>query len=219
MTEFKGAIFDMDGTLLNSMHMWDAIAARYLQSRGIDPKPDLAEKTKSKTGRQVARLFRREYGLKQSPEDIIDGFNGLLMNFYADKVQPKSGVLEMLETLSRRGVKMCLATATDCHLVEAGLRRIGILDYFGRVFTCTEAGAGKEQPDIFLQALRYLGTDIAETVVFEDAFYAVKTAKRAGFTVAAVYDPSPHHHADECRVIADYYIPSFADWDAEGFGR
>jgi HAD superfamily hydrolase (TIGR01509 family) len=194
MSEFKGAIFDLDGTLFDSMFMWDAIAATYLESRGITPKPDLNEKVKSKTGRQVARIFRRDYGLRQSPDEIIDGFNALLAGFYADKVQLKPGVSNMLEALKKRGVAMCIATATDRHLVEAGLRRTGIIDYFGRIFTCTEAGAGKELPDIFQQALRFLGTDIADTVVFEDAFYAVRTAKRAGFTVAAVNDVSPHHH-------------------------
>jgi HAD superfamily hydrolase (TIGR01509 family) len=217
MAAFNGAIFDMDGTLLNSMHMWDSVASNYLKSLGITPKPDFDEKVKSKTGRQVARIFRREYGVRRSASEIIDGFNGILTDFYVNKAQLKDGVSGMLETLRRRGVKMCLATATDRHLVEPALRRTGIYDYFGRIFTCTEAGAGKELPDIFWQALRFLGTDIRETVLFEDAFYAVRTAKAAGFAVAAVFDPSPHHPPDESRLIADYYIESFADWDAEGF--
>lgn len=211
----KSAIFDLDGTLLNSMHMWDSVAASYLKNKGIIPKPDFDEKTRSKTGRQIARLFRREYGLKLSAAEIIDGFNGILLDFYANKVLLKDGVLEMLEKLRRRRVRMCIATATDRHLVEAGLRRTGILDYFERIFTCTEVGKGKEQPDIFCQALSFLGTDIRETVVFEDAYYAVKTAKKAGFTVAAVFDKSPHHQPDEVRLLSDYYITSFAEWDAE----
>ncbi len=189
----------------------------YLRTLGIAPKADFDEKVKSKTGRQVARIFRREYGIRRSAAEIIDGFNGILTDFYVNKVPLKDGVSGMLETLRRRGVKMCLATATDRHLVEPALRRTGIYDYFGRIFTCTEAGAGKELPDIFRQALRFLGTDIRETVVFEDAFYAVRTAKADGFTVASVFDASPHHHPDESRFLADYYITSFADWDAEGF--
>ncbi len=217
MTEFKGAIFDLDGTLFDSMFMWYSVPTSFLQSRGITPKPDLREKTKAMTGRQIARVFRREYGLKLSPEEIIGGFNAMLMNFYANKVTLKAGVKEMLETLKRRGIDMCIATATDRPLVEAGLRRNGIMDYFGRIFTCSEAGAGKERPDIFWQALNFLGTDIRETVVFEDAYYALKTAKEAGFTVAAVFDDTPHHNSAEIRLLADYYIPSFEDWDAEGF--
>ncbi len=217
MTEFKGAIFDLDGTLLNSMHMWDSVATNYLLSRGITPKPDFHEKTKSKTGRQLARLFRKEYGIKLSPAEIIDGFNGLLTDFYVNKVQLKDGVNKMLETLNRRGVKMCIATATDRHLVEPALRRIGVNDFFERIFTCTEAGAGKDRPDIFRQALNFLGTSINETVVFEDALYAIKTAKADGFIVAAVSDLSSHHHPDDSRFLADFYISSFAEWDAESF--
>ena len=218
MTEFKSAIFDMDGTLFASMHMWDSVAANYLKSRGITPKADLNEKIKAKTGRQIARLFRREYKLKLSPDEIIDGFNSLLMDFYANKVALKPGVEKMLETLRGRGIKMCIATATDRHLAEAGLRRTGIIDYFGKIFTCTEAGSGKDRPNIYWQALNFLESEITEAVVFEDAYYALKTAKESGFTTAAVYDASPHHQAESCRSIADYYISTFEDWDAASFG-
>ena len=213
MTEFKSAIFDMDGTLFDSMHMWDAVAANYLKSLGIDPRPDFKEKTTAKTGRQLARLFRREYGLKLKPTEIIDGFNGLLADFYANKVTLKPGALKMLDTLQSAGVKMCIATATDRPLAQAGLRCTGIIDYFDRIFTCTEAGAGKESSKIYWQALNYLEADVNEAIVFEDAYYAIKTAKKAGFTVAAVYDSSPHHHPEESRLLADYYIPSFEERD------
>ncbi len=94
------------------------------------------------------------------------------------------------------------------------MRRNGILDYFGRIFTCTEVGADKDKPIIYQQALEYLGTDIKETLVFEDALYAVKTAKAAGFKVAAVYDESGRGQQDEIKRLADYFIKSFADLDA-----
>lgn len=213
MRDIKGAIFDLDGTLFDSMNMWNSIAEDYLKSRGIKPDEDVREAVRAMSIQQVCEHFCSAYGLTLSQEDIAAGINEMVEDFYFHRVTLKDGAAEALRRLKSRGVKMCVATATDRYLVEAGLRRTGISEYFDRIFTCTEAGAGKDEPDIFLQALNSLGTDIKETVVFEDALYAVRTAKAAGFPVAAFYDESARHQQDELRKLADWYFTSFTEWN------
>ena len=201
----RGAIFDVDGTLLDSMFIWDTIGEAYLRSIGYQPKENLNETFKNMSLHQAARYYQTEYGVTQSIDEIMDGVNAMLERYYRFEVPLKPGVAELLERLRQDGVKLCIATATDRHLVEAALDRCGVLSCFGEIFTCNEVGHGKDEPDIFEEALRFLGTEKAETVVFDDALYAVRTAKEAGFPVAAVYDSHERSQA-EVRARSDLYL-------------
>ncbi len=201
----RGAIFDVDGTLLDSMFIWDTIGETYLRSIGYQPKENLNETFKNMSLRQAARYYQTEYGVTQSIDEIMDGVNAMLERYYRFEVPLKPGVAELLERLRQDGVRLCIATATDRHLVEAGLDRCGVLSCFGEIFTCNEVGHGKDEPDIFEAALRFLGTRREETLVFDDALYAVRTAKGAGFLVAAVYDSHERSQA-EVRARSDLYL-------------
>ena len=201
----RGAIFDVDGTLLDSMFIWDTIGEAYLRSIGYQPKENLNETFKNMSLRQAARYYQTEYGVTQSIDEIMDGVNAMLERYYRFEVPLKPGVAELLERLRQDGVRLCIATATDRHLVEAGLDRCGVLSCFGEIFTCNEVGHGKDEPDIFEAALRFLGTRREETLVFDDALYAVRTAKEAGFPVAAVYDSHERSQA-EVRARSDLYL-------------
>ena len=206
MINFKGAIFDVDGTLLDSMPIWENIAADYLISRGVTPRPGLNDELVLLGGHEIPGYFQAEYGLSGSEEEIRDGLFKMLEEFYFHKAQPKVGVIAVLDTLRDRGVKMCVATATDKQLIEPALRRCGLLEYFARVFTCGEEETSKSSPDIFIRAAEFLGTGIRDTLVVEDALYAMKSAKRAGFYVAAVYDLSAHDKRDEIKELCDWYF-------------
>ena len=208
----RGAIFDVDGTLLDSMFIWDTIGEAYLRSIGYQPKENLNETFKNMSLHQAARYYQTEYGVTQSIDEIMDGVNAMLERYYRFEVSLKPGVAELLERLRQSGVKLCIATATDRHLVEAALDRCGVLSCFGEIFTCNEVGHGKDEPDIFEEALRFLGTEKAETVVFDDALYAVRTAKEAGFPVAAVYD-SHEKAQDQIRMLADVYLEELTQLD------
>lgn len=208
----RGAIFDVDGTLLDSMFIWDTIGETYLRSIGYQPKENLNETFKNMSLHQAARYYQTEYGVTRSIDEIIDGVNAMLERYYRFEVPLKPGVAELLERLRQNGVKLCIATATDRHLVEAALDRCGVLSCFGEIFTCNEVGHGKDEPDIFEEALRFLGTEKAETVVFDDALYAVRTAKEAGFPVAAVYD-SHEKAQDQIRMLADVYLEELTQLD------
>lgn len=201
----RGAIFDVDGTLLDSMSIWDTIGEAYLRSIGYEPKESLNEVFKNMSLRQAARYYQTEYGVMLSIAEIMTGVNAMLEQYYRSQAPLKRGAVELLEQLQRSGVQLCIATATDRYLVEAALKRCGVLSCFGEIFTCNEVGHGKDEPGIFEAALHFLGTKKSETVVFDDALYAIQTAKKAGFPVAAVYD-SHEKAQDKVRALADIYL-------------
>lgn len=212
----RGAIFDVDGTLLDSMFIWDTIGETYLRSIGYEPREKLNEVFKNMSLFQAARYYRTEYGVTLSIDEIMNGVNAMLERYYRFEVSLRPGVAELLAQLQASGVKLCIATATDRYLVEAALERCGVLSCFGAIFTCNEVGHGKDEPDIFEEALRFLGTEKAETVVFDDALYAVRTAKEAGFPVAVIYD-SHEKNQEGLRALADFYIEDFSQVSAEDF--
>lgn len=203
-----GAIFDVDGTLLDSMSIWDTVGEDYLRSIGYRPRGNLNEVFKDMSLDQAARYYQAEYGVALSVEEITAGVNAMLEDFYRHRAPLKPGAGAFVEGLFRRGVRLCIATATDRYLVEAALERCGVLSRFERIFTCGEVGHGKDEPDIFEAALRFLGTERSKTVVFEDALYAARTAKKAGFRLAAVYDVHEKGQA-EIRRLADLYLENF----------
>ena len=204
----KGAIFDFDGTLVDSMFIWDTFGEDYLRTLGKEPRENLSETFKTFTLEQAAEYYRKNYGVTLSVEEIVDAVNDMVAEIYRTKVTLKDGVREFLEALKSQGVKMCVATVTDRPIVEDVLCNLGIRDFFTEIFTCAEVGYNKETPHIYRVALEALGTKKDETVVFEDALHALMTAKNDGFTVAAVYDK---HEAKqiEMRSEANYYISDY----------
>ena len=208
-----GAIFDVDGTLLDSMSIWDTIGEDYLRSIGYTPRENLNETFQTMSLHQAARYYQSEYSVGLSLEEIIDGVNGLLEDFYRRKAPLKPGAGEFVRELSHRGVRLCIATATERDLVEAALGRHGVLGYFDDILTCTTVGSGKDQPFIYRQALERIGGDRSGVVVFEDALHAARTAKADGFPVAAVYD-SHEKRQEELKTLANFYLADFSQFDS-----
>lgn len=204
----KGAIFDADGTIFDSMHIWDTIGETYLRSIGYTPKENLNETFKNMSLYQAAQYYIDEYGVPYSADEIIDGVNNMIENFYKYEVKLKPGVEAFLQNLYDKGVKMCVATATDEPFVKAALVRLKADKYFSGIFTCASVGHGKDEPFIYREALKHLGTSKKNTVVFEDALYAAKTAKKDGFITVCVNDIYEKNQA-EIKEIADFYIDSF----------
>ena len=207
----QGAIFDVDGTLLDSMSVWANIGADYLRFLGYEPRENLNETFKSMSLYQAACYYQSEYGVTLSTDEIIAGVNDRIGQFYRERAGLKPGVAGFLRQLREKGVKMCIATATGRPLVEAALERCGVLAYFSDIFTCFSVGHGKDEPVIYRTALEHLQTARVKTIVFEDALYAARTARRDNFVTAAVYDAYEKHQA-ELRAAADLYITDFTDW-------
>ncbi|NLA77270.1 MAG: HAD family phosphatase [Clostridiales bacterium] len=209
--KISGAIFDLDGTLMESMHIWRSVGETYLRNRGIEVGRDLHNRLCTMSLHQSAALFREELGVGETVEEIMSGINGMIEYFYFNVASPKEGARDFLLKLKNGGVKMCIASATDKYLVAAALERNGMLGYFEDILTCTTVGAGKGRPDIFIRSLELLGTPKDETFVFEDALYAIRTAKAAGFKVAAVYDKYSDSEQNEIKQLADLYAPLVRD--------
>ena len=201
-----GAIFDMDGTLLNSMDYWGMVAEEYLKGQGIVPKEN-TNKIFLEDGMKSWYSYSCEkYGLSASYDEAKAGIYSLMDKWYESDVSVKEGVRELLECLYQKGVKMCLATATDRQSVEKILTRLNLTKYFSRIFTSGEVGAGKREPLIYELALEYLGTSKDTTYVFEDAIYAMKTAYTNGFKVVGVYDKNVYATEDEVKGYCHIYL-------------
>ena len=207
----KGAIFDLDGTLLDSMHVWRTIGSQYLTLCGVVPRPDLIEKIKPMTLSEAAEYFRTDYGRTQSVSEIVAGVNNLIADSYRLHLVAKENLIPFLEKLLSGGVKMCIATATDRCLVEPAISRLGLDKYFCGLITCAEAGRGKEYPDIYRKALDIIGCKKEETAVFEDALYAVKTAAADGFYVVGIADSFSADDREEIKKHASIFIENWSE--------
>lgn len=201
----KGAIFDMDGTLLDSMPVWEHASERYLEQKGIKVRERLSEVLFTMSMQQGAAYVKEKYKLTEDIDTLVSAVNDIVFEAYEKKVTPKPGAPEFLECLEKAGVPMAVATSTDRRMAEAALRRTGLMHYFKAVFTCTEVGRGKREPDIYHAAAECLGTAPAETWVFEDALYALRTAKAAGYRTVGVYDLLSAGDRKEMEETADIY--------------
>ena len=208
----KGAIFDFDGTLFDTMFIWNTAGETYLRSIGIEPREDLRKVLKTMSLLQSATYISDKYAISLTVEEIMNGINRTVEDFYFHTVQPKEGVATFLEQMKKQGVKICIATATDRYQVEAALKRYCMEHFFSEIFTCTDVGHGKDEPFIFRKAMDYLGTTRENTVVFEDAYHAAKTAKADGFVTVAVYD-SHEEKQKELQALSDFYFENYTETD------
>ena len=198
----KFAIFDMDGTLVDSMGFWKDLASEYLRGKGVPDIPrDILERIKPMTMSESAALFRAKFGLTG---DVEAEMNAMMAEHYRNDIPLKPGVSAYLRKLRDRGVRMCVASATAEPLMEACLSRLGVLPCFAFLLSCERVGAGKDRPLVFLEAVRQFGADPSETAVYEDALYAVRAAKEAGFHVVGVFDEASNWEA--VQTIADEII-------------
>ena len=206
--KLKCAIFDFDGTLFDSMYIWDMIGEVYLRSLGKEPKPSMREDIRVLSLYQSSCYFKKEYAIDLSVEEIMAGINKTVENFYLHEVQPKVGVVTFLNQMKQQGIATCIATASEYDQIEAALQRCQMEHLFDAIFTCTEVGHGKDEPVIFRKAMEYFDAERNNTLIFEDALHAVKTAKKDGFKVVAVFDKSEKRQA-EIQQLCDCYITEF----------
>ena len=203
------AIFDMDGTLIDSMVFWKNLAAEYLTSKGVPKIPaDILERIKPMTMSESAALFQTAFGLTG---DIENEMNAMMDDHYRKGIPLKSGVREYLQELRDRGIRMCVASATAEYLMDACLTRLGVRDYFEFLLSCETVGVGKRSPLVYHESARRLNASPAEIAVYEDALYAVQTAKAAGYYVVGVYDNSAAENWSAFAQEADELILNWED--------
>ena len=206
----KYVIFDLDGTLLDSMYIWKDAGALFLKEKGIEAPQALYEQLKAMSLQQAANYLKQQFQLSLSGAEIIDGIKAVVEKQYAEHVSLKPYVLNYLKKLQDRRVRMGVVTASEYEHSEAALQRLGILDCFEFIMTCSQAGVGKDNPAIFLKAAEKWGANPQEVAVFEDALHAVETAKAAGFFTIGVYDESAKDDIENIKRTADLYINDFS---------
>ena len=207
----KGAILDADGTLLDSMGAWDTAAVNYLARQGVAARPDLQKTLFPLTLAECAVYLREAYGLSRTPAEIEAEVKEDMRLFYRDRVEAKPGARAFLQRLREKGVRLSLATNTARMAVTEGLRRTGILPLLDGIYTTAELGLDKHDPEFFHFIRRAMGTETAETWVFEDAVHAAETAYRAGFPVAGV--PDPYSDQEALKRVCHLYLPGLTDFD------
>ena len=207
--DIKVAIFDMDGTLVDSLMLWDVFwstfGERYLNDKSFVPSLEDDKKVRTLTLKDAMHLIHRNYNLGESGEELLALANTILNDFYANSVELKSGVREFLERCKNKGVKMCIASATAPELIDVAMKHCDIGKYFLKVFSCGTIGKGKDQPDVFLQAAEFLGAEIKETWLFEDSLTAIETATKIGMPTVGIYDRY-NFGQDRIKKIATEYI-------------
>lgn len=208
----KGAIFDLDGTLIDSMPMWTSLAEDFLRELGKEPEENLTYKFKTMTLAESAQYYIDNYGVEYSVKEIIDMVQKRIAEFYVEKVPVKDGVKSFLESLKQSGMKMCIATVTPCALARPALQRLGLLDYFTCVYSASDVGMNKENPEFFRRVSEDFGLAQKETAVFEDSYHSLKTANSLGYYCVAVFDRCETKQ-EELKSVCNLYLNDLTDFE------
>ena len=210
MKKYNAVIFDLDGTLLNSMEFWQSLAAEYLRSRNILPPDDLAEDLSTLDMHQAVDFMLENFDLHLSHETVYNDLVQIANNYYCNQAIFKPGVEKFLQKLRANDIALMIFSAAPEELVYSALRHLHATEYFNcGVLSCEKLDLDKTQAQAFLAAAEYCGFPVAEIVIFEDAPHAARAAKSAGFTLAVVADKTAN--SEELRKIADFYIEKSYD--------
>ena len=206
---FKGAIFDMDGTIIDSLMFWDSlwksIGETYMNDASFKPSDEVNKKVRTMIYTDAMAYFKECYNIPESTENFVRFTSEGLNDFYKNTAKAKDGAKELLNHLKKQNVTLCLASASAMPQVKYVLQYHGLLEYFDFVLSCADIGVGKERPDIYLLAKDRMGFAPGEICVFEDSYVALETAKNAGFQTVGVFDQySPGQ--ERLKNAADVYL-------------
>ncbi|EFI41578.1 MULTISPECIES: HAD family phosphatase [Peptoniphilus] len=209
----KAVIFDLDGTLIDSMPMWRDLGRDYLESLNIELEDKVAQKIATLSLKMNSVFLKEYYNLKDSAEKIYDDFKDLVMHFYLNEVKPKDDAFRVLEDFKKSGYDIVLGTATSTEFIEPLFNRFNIREYFNFVQTCDMVGIAKNDSEYFKLISKRLNHSPDEIFLFDDAPFALKAAKKAGLVTVGVYEQTCSEHWDEIKAKNDYHINSFREWE------
>lgn len=211
MAKYDAAVFDLDGTLLDSMGVWEKVDVDFLARRGIPLPPDYTGTVSAMSFQEAARYTIDRFGFPESPEGLIREWNGMVAEEYAHGIGLKPGARELLAALSARGVRLGVATASAEELYLPCLRNNGVCGYFEAFAAVSEAARGKGFPDVYLLCAERLGVSPSRCVVFEDVLPGLLGAKAAGMTAFGVYDSHSLLREEDALSAADGYVRSLSE--------
>lgn len=209
LKEKKAVIFDLDGTLVDSMWVWNDIDIEYLGSLGYEVPQGLQREIEGMGFTEVAVLFKERFHIKETIEEIKEIWQNMAMDKYSHEVCLKPGVKEFLPYLKEKGIVMGVASSNDRELIEAVLKHHGILEYFQCIITACDVKKGKPQPDVYLEAAKQLGVLPKDCLVFEDIVPGIQAGLNAGMTTCTIRDAYSLSQEEEKRREADYFIESY----------
>lgn len=211
LTDIDAVIFDLDGTLVDSMWMWKSIDIEYLARFGIEMPTDLQKSIEGMSFSETALYFKTQFDLPDSLEQIKSDWNQMAWNKYRKEVPLKEGVKELLISLRNNRIPAGIATSNSRELVEVIIEKHQLKEYFASIRTSCEVEKGKPSPDIYLLVARDLGVDPTRCLVFEDVLQGVMAGKNANMKVCAVYDKFSEKDLEQKKRLADYYIHSISE--------
>lgn len=205
----RAVIFDMDGTLIDSIWVWAQVDFDYLGRLGIELPEDLRRNIEGLSFPETAVYFKNRFNISDSIDVIMKDWKDMVRDYYHNVIVLKKGVIEYLDFLRSKGVKIGIATSNSMDLTVAVLKRNGVLEYFDEIVTTDQVPRDKSFPDVFLETSKRLGVSPSECVVFEDTYCAVLGAKAANMTVAGIYDINGTSSYKELESICDYMYEGF----------
>ncbi len=207
----KAVIFDMDGSLVDSMWVWKDIDIEYLGRFGLTIPDDLQKSIEGMSFTETAEYFKKRFALEISVEEIKNDWNIMAWEKYRTRVMLKPGARELLDYCKAKDIKLGIATSNSRQIVDMVLAERGVTDYFSCIMTSCEAKKGKPSPDIYLLTAKQLAVEPDQCLVFEDIVFGIQAGKAAGMQVCAVEDEYSVYQREEKRALADYYIQDFTD--------
>lgn len=211
LREKRAVIFDLDGTLVDSMWMWKAIDIEYLGRFGLSCPPDLQKAIEGMSFSETAIYFKERFSIPDSTDEIKAEWTRMSIDKYRTQVPLKKGAGEFLQSLKERQIPMGIATSNGRHIVDAVLTALKIDGFFSNITTGCEVAMGKPAPDIYLKVAKELGASPETCLVFEDVPAGIQAGKAAGMTVVAVEDPFSRKMRWEKEELADYFISDFLE--------
>lgn len=211
LKDIKAAIFDLDGTLVDSMWIWEKIDIDYLQLKGFELPEGIRDDIAHLSFEETAVYFKKRFNIEESIEEIMEDWHNMALEEYTHSVKLKSGAKDFLNLLRANNIKIALATSNSTTLLEIALKNNGIYEYFDVITTTNEVSRGKDFPDVYLLTAQKLNVDPSNCIVFEDILPAVMGAKAAGMKVIGVLDKAAAHQWKDILNTADRTIENFIE--------